>query len=84
MVQKESRAESNTTPWLVGSKSENEVVSVVDGSPGARAAAVELLRLGWGKRGKGKAGTLDWTIVAMRGTPLGMNSLAVGLGPWRE
>lgn len=54
----------------------------MDGSPGARA--VELLRPRWGKRGDGKAGPLDWTIVAIRGTPLGMNSLAVGLGPWRE
>lgn len=45
---------------------------------------MELLRPGWGKSGEGKAGTLDWAMVAMRGAPLGMNSLAAGLGAWRD
>jgi hypothetical protein len=48
--------------------------------PGARPAAVELLRPGWGKRGEGKAGILGCTMVAMRGAPLGINSLAAGFG----
>ncbi len=49
-------------------------------SPGASAAAVELLRPGCGKRAEGKAWTVDWAMVAIRGAPLGMNSLAAGLG----
>lgn len=49
-------------------------------SPGARAAAVELLRPGCAKRGEGKAWTVDCVMVAIRGAPLGMNSVAAGLG----
>lgn len=48
-------------------------------SPGARPAAAEPLRLGWGNSGEGNAGTTG-DIVDMRGAPLGMNSVAAGLG----
>lgn len=48
--------------------------------PGARAAAVELLRPGWGKMGEVNAGTVVWDMEAIRGAPLGTNSLAAGLG----
>ena len=52
--------------------------------PGASAAAVELLRPGCGKTGEGKAWTGDCAMVGIRGAPLGMNSLAAGLGAWRH
>lgn len=49
-------------------------------SPGASPAAAEPLRAGWGNSGEGNVGTAAWDIVDMRGAPLGMNSVAAGLG----
>lgn len=78
------KMENRTEPWREKQHIKNRLTSQMvmprKCSPGASAAAVELLSPGCWKRGEGKAWTADWAMVAIRGAPLGMNSLAVGFG----